>query len=80
MSEMNVLYDSPHFYMAEFDGSEGIELVDKAAGRGGFLEGDVANKLRASMLHLFSDHPTVESVDEFLENYDALLTNPIVLH
>jgi hypothetical protein len=80
MSEMNVLYDSPHFYMAEFAGSEGIELVDKSAGRSGFLEGDVAHRLRASMLHLFSDDPSVESVDEFLGNYDALLTNPVVLH
>jgi len=80
MNAMNVLYDSKHFYMAEFPGREGIELVDKAAGRAGFLEGDVAHKLRASMVHLFSDSPTVESVDEFLETYDALLNNPVVLH
>jgi hypothetical protein len=80
MDTMNVLYDSPHFYMAEFPEREGIELVDKSAGRGGFFEGDLALKLRASMLHLFSDSPTEESVDEFLENYDALLTNPVVLH
>ena len=43
-------------------------------------EGDVALKLRASMLSLFSESPTIESVDEFLEAYDALLTNPVVLH
>ncbi len=80
MDAMNVIYDSPHFYMAEFPDREGIELVDKSAGRGGFFEGDVADKLRSSMLHLFSDNPTVESVDEFLEIYDALLTNPVVSH
>ena len=80
MNAMNVLYDSKHFYMAEFPGCEGIELVDKAAGRGGFFEGDMALNLRVSMLNLFSDSPSVESVDEFLENYDALLTNPVVLH
>lgn len=80
MDAINVLYDSPHFYMAEFSDRDGIELVDKSAGRGGFFEGDVALKLRASMVHLFSDSPTVESVDEFLENYEALLHNPVVLH
>ena len=26
MGAMNVLYDSPHFYMAEFTGCQGIEL------------------------------------------------------
>jgi len=80
MDAMNVLYDSKHFYMAEFPGCEGIELVDKASGRLGFLEGDVALKLRASMLHLFSDSPTIETVDDFLGAYDALLNNPVVLH
>ena len=80
MKAMNVLYDSKHFYMAEFPGLEGIELVDKSAGRLGFLEGEVAFKLRASMMSLFSDSPSIESVDEFLEAYDALLTNPVVLH
>lgn len=80
MRAMNVLYDSKHFYMAEFAGSEGIELVDKSARRGGFLEGDVARKLRASMLFLFSDDPSVESVDAFLGSFDALLNNPLVLH
>ena len=80
MNAMNVLYDSKHFYMAEFPGCEGIELVDKSTGRLGFLEGDVALKLRASMLNLFSESPSIESVDEFLEAYDALLTSPVVLH
>ena len=80
MHAMNVLYDSKHFYMAEFPGCAGIELVDKSTGRLGFLEGDVALKLRTSMLDLFSGSPSVESVDEFLESYDALLTNPVVLH
>jgi hypothetical protein len=80
MNAMNVLYDSKHFYMAEFPGCEGIELVDKSTGRLGFLEGDVALKLRASMLSLFADSPSIESVDEFLGAYDALLTNPVVLH
>lgn len=80
MSEMNILYNSPHYYLAEFAGSAGIELVDKSAGRGGFLEGDVAERLRVSMRHLFSDNPSEESVDELLEGFDALLTNPVVLH
>jgi hypothetical protein len=80
MNAMNVLYDSKHFYMAEFPGCKGIELVDKAAGRLGFLEGDVALKLRSSMLSMFSESHSIESVDEFLGAYDALLNNPVVLH
>lgn len=77
---MNVLYDSEHYYVVEFPGRSGIELVDKAACRGAFLEGAVENHFRTSMAHLATGGPTAESVDEFLGHYAALLNNPVVLH
>jgi hypothetical protein len=77
---MNVMYNSENYYVVEFPGRRGIELVDKTTGRGGFLEGDVERKFRASMAHLAAGEPTEESVDEFLENYDALLITPVVVH
>ena len=77
---MNVLYNSENYYVVEFPGLGGIELVDKTAGRGGFLAGAVALKFRATMADLAAGEPNVESVDEFLGHYDALLTNPMVLH
>jgi hypothetical protein len=77
---MNVLYDSEHYYVVEFPGRGGIELVDKAACRGAFLEGAVESHFRASMAHLATGGPTAESVDEFLGHYEALLNNPVILH
>jgi hypothetical protein len=77
---MNVLYDSDNYYVAEFPGCGGIELVDKNTGRGGFLEGAVESEFRASMAHLASGEPSESSVDEFLSRYDALLTNAVKLH
>ena len=77
---MNVMYSSENFYVVEFPGRHGIELVDKSTGRAGFLEGAVEVKFRASMHDLASSEPSVESVDEFLGHYDALLTNSVTLH
>jgi hypothetical protein len=77
---MNVLYSSDNYYVAEFPGRRGIELVDKTTGRTGFLEGAVESKFRASMANLAAADPTEESVDEFLGHYEALLTNRVVLH
>lgn len=77
---MNVLYNSANYYVVEFPGLGGIELVDKTAGRGGFLEGAVEVRFRATMADLASGEPSVESVDEFLGHYDALLTNPMSVH
>ncbi len=73
---VNVMYNSENYYVVEFPGRDGIELVDKTTGRFGFLEGAVESTFRASMAKL----ATVESMDEFLGHYEALLTNPVALH
>jgi ABC-type ATPase with predicted acetyltransferase domain len=77
---MNVMYNSENYYVVEFPGRQGIELVDKTMGRAGFLEGEVEVKFRASMADLAAGEPSVELVDEFLGHYDALLINSIAMH
>src|SRR5262249_26164945 len=49
---MNVMYNSENYYVVEYPGRRGVELVDKTTGRAGFLEGAVEIKVRASMQHL----------------------------
>jgi hypothetical protein len=77
---MNVMYNSENYYVVEFPGRHGIELVDKTTGRAGFLEGAVEVKFRASMANLAAGGPDEEHVDEFLAHYDALLINSVALH
>ena len=77
---MNVMYSSENYYVVEFPGNHGIELVDKTTGRAGFLEGALEVKFRASMAHLAAGELSEESVDEFLGGYDALLFNSVTLH
>lgn len=77
---MNLLYNSDNYYVVEFPGHCGVELVDKHKGRGTFLEGEVEMKFRVSLADLASRQPNEESFDEFLGNYDALLTNRVLLH
>ncbi len=79
---MNVLYDSRSWYVADYPGC-GVELVDKASKRGTFLEGHMAQKMRASISHIYEDvddEPSDESMDEFFGYFDALLTTPVTLH
>jgi len=77
---VQILYDSESYCVAEFGGGAGIELVDKLARRSGFLEGQVAARLRQSMQRLSSEAIGEEEVDEFLCRYEALLTNSIQSH
>ena len=59
---MNVMYNSENYYVVEFPGRHGIELVDKTMGRAGFLEGAVEVKFRASMANLAAGEPNVEQI------------------
>jgi hypothetical protein len=74
------MYNSENYYVVEFPGRHGIELVDKTMGRSGFLEGAVEVKFRASMADLAASQPNEELVDDFLGDYDALLINSVALH
>lgn len=76
---MNLVYNSDHFYVVEFAGN-GYELVDKQSGRGTFLQGASATKFRDSMQSVIASNPNIESVDEFLSGFEELLTQDIVLH
>ena len=77
---MNVIYNSDNYYVVEFPGQRGVELVDKHRGCGAFFMGAVEVKFRASMADVASQDQGADSMDEFLGHYDALLTQRVLLH
>ena len=77
---MKIVYNSENYYVVDFPSGRGIELVDKTTGRAGFLEGAVEMKFRATMAGFAAGDPSVDSVDEFLAQYDALLLNSVAVH
>jgi hypothetical protein len=84
----NVLFNSAQYYVAEIGGPEGsthqgFEMVDKLTGRGAFIDGAVAIKMRASFQALVDEHNgqvTPDEVDDFLRDYDAMLVSRVVFH
>jgi hypothetical protein len=77
---MNVIYNSDNYYVVEYPTEQGYELVDKQAARGTFLFGDVAESFFASMKKTIAEDASSEHVDEFLDGFDVLMTQPIVFH
>jgi hypothetical protein len=78
--EMNVIYNSENYYVVEYAAQHGYELVDKHAARGTFMHGDVAQKFLESMKNAIAEDASAEHVDEFLDGFDMLLTQPVVFH
>ena len=82
----NVLFNSPNYYVAEVSQGrslQGFEVVDKFTGRGAFIDGAVATKLRASFQAMVAAHAgeiTPDQIDEFISGYDALLMQRVVFH
>jgi len=77
---MRIVYNSEQYYVAEYPGQQGLELVDKRSSRGTFFTGDVAEKFANAMNEAAGDEATTENIDAFLENFSALLNLPVVYH
>ncbi len=77
---MNIVYNSDNYYVVEYPAQHGYELVDKHAARGTYLHGDTAERFLESMKHAISEDASAEHVDEFLDQFDVLLNQPVVFH
>jgi hypothetical protein len=89
---MQMLYNSDHYVVVEFDmatdaspggepASKGAyEIVDKFARRGIFLNGAAAAGFRAGVDALVERGPTEEEVDDFIAGYTLLAQQPVILH
>jgi len=82
----NVLFNSANYYVAEVSQGrslQGFEVVDKFSGRGAFIDGAVAVRMRASFQAMAADverEVTPDDVDEFIRGFDALLMQRVVFH
>jgi len=89
---MQMLYNSDHYVVVEFDmgaagTSEqpaqrqgGYEIVDKFARRGIFLNGAAAEGFKRGVNALVERGPTEEEVDEFIAGYTLLAQQPVIVH
>lgn len=77
---MNIIYSSDQYYVVEYPAEHGYELVDKHSRRGTFFQGDVADRFVQSLEAAVAEDASVERVDEFLEGFNVLLTQPLVIH
>ena len=85
---MNLIYSSDQYSVVEFNVDEkkdalrfgGYEILDKAGRRETFIDGLLAKSFREYAQQLFATEPTVEKVDGFLGNYEALMSQPLAFH
>lgn len=87
-AHMNLIYNSEQYSVVEFladDDREalrfgGYEIMDKSVKREIFIGGTLAEAFRKNVEDLIATEPSVEEIDDFLANYDALMSQPVLLH
>jgi Protein of unknown function (DUF3567) len=77
---MNVVYNSQHYYVVEYAAFNGFELVDKQAGTGTFIQGETAIRFRNSLSEVIQQDSSAETVDEFLDEFGEIMTQPVTYH
>ncbi|MES2739575.1 MAG: DUF3567 domain-containing protein [Pseudomonadota bacterium] len=85
---MNLIYNSEQYSVVEFGADRelealrfgGYEIVDKGGKRETFIAGTMAQSFRRDVNQLIASEPTMEEIDEFLGNYDSLMSQPVLLH
>lgn len=85
---VTMIYNSPQFCVFEFEGAAlvgnrdvgGYEIMDKQLRKEIFLGGENADHFRKSVQQLIEQGPTSDQVDEFLQGFSGLMTQPVVLH
>ncbi len=85
---MNLIYNSDQYSIVEFsiDNCQealrfgGYEIMDKSVKREIFIGGNWAEAFRRNVQDLIASEPSIEEVDAFLGNYDAVMGQPVVFH
>lgn len=77
---MRIVYNSEQYYVAQYPGQDGLELVDKHNSRGTYFQGDVARKFADALNAAAGEAESTEQVDTFLDNFRVLLNSPVVFH
>lgn len=78
---MNVIYESDNYCVVEYPAQHGYELVDKNTQRGTFFQGGVAERFAQRMRDVVAEeNVTAERFEEFLEDFDVQMNQPVLYH
>ncbi len=87
---MQMLYNSDSFAVVSFDVPDatgpvprnrgGYEIVDKFARKEIFLQGALAERFKQGVQELIASSPSEEEMDDYIERFAELSSQPLVLH
>ena len=85
---MNIIYNSDQYSVVEFGADAGLdalrfggyEIMDKSGKREIFIGGIWAESFRKNVEDLIASAPSMEEIDDFLGEYDGLMSQSLIFH
>ncbi|MFL6579245.1 MAG: DUF3567 family protein [Burkholderiales bacterium] len=77
---MQLVYESPHYHVIEYSDIDGYEVTNKTARVCAYFQGPAAAAFRDDFSKVLAEDPSADNVDEYLGEFDSLMTLPIVAH
>jgi hypothetical protein len=77
---INVVFNNPLLYVIDYPSDDAVEILDKRSGRFGLVRGALADRFRHDFGILVAREADQESFEEFIDSYDAVMTQAARLH
>ncbi|HQR04629.1 MAG: DUF3567 family protein [Proteobacteria bacterium] len=77
---MQILIDNPTLYVIDYPGLDAVELFDKRSRRGGLMQGAIAHRFRSEFMCVLAGGADDDTLSDFADRYDAVLSMPFVCH
>ncbi len=77
---MQVVFNNPLMYVIDYPAEDAVEMLDKRAGRVGFMRGAVAASFRRDFGIFLSEERDQEQLEDFIDSHSALMTQPVSRH
>lgn len=77
---MNVVFNNPQAYIIDYPANDAVEIFDKRSGRGGLIQGQVAERFRREFGTFMDNDPDEEKFEALIDAYDSLMHPSVTRH
>ncbi len=77
---MQVVFNHHLMYVIDYPSEDAVEMLDKRAGRVGFMRGAVAERFRHDFGIFLSEERDEEQLEDFIDAHSGVMDQPVSRH
>lgn len=77
---MRIVFNNPVLYVVDYPQLDAVEVIDKRKGVGMLMRDETARRFRRELTSVVEAAQAVEDFDSFIDQYEALMTQPAIYH